>query len=199
MMPRILALAWVSYESGALLTVARSVSSIVVYFVLVVRLVSSTVESFVLVVYGPHVWSLGALFDPGWMLLPVSRPDYRYSSFPGQVTTLYSQHAAKPNISQQMTVLDPCVASNKRQQHPDFRRRLQERQLRLSRQYGEQQSVMIWVKTFVTRQVIVYMAFHLMLCLDMSLLGSSSLISEPETRVCGLGKTLSSKDNIDDG
>jgi hypothetical protein len=198
-MPRILALAWVSCESGALLTVVRSVSSIVVYFVLVVRLVSSIVERFVLVVCGPHECSLGALIGPGWMLLPISRQDYQYSFFPEWVTTLCSQHAAKSSIFQQTTVLDPCVASSRRQQHPGCHRRLQERQPRLSRQYDEQQWVMIWVKTFVTKQVIVYMAFHQMLCLDMSLLDSSSLISEPETRVCGLGKTLSSRDNVDDG
>jgi len=47
--------------------------------------------------------------------------------------------------------------------------------------------------------VIFYMAFRLMLCLDMSLLGSSSLISEPETRACDPGKTSPSKDNVRDG
>jgi hypothetical protein len=56
---------------------------------------------------------------------------------------LCSQHAARSSISEQMIGLDLCVASSKKQRHPDFRHGLQQRRLRLSRQCDEQQSVMI--------------------------------------------------------
>jgi hypothetical protein len=128
-MPRILALAWVSCEPEVLLTVVRLVLSIVVCFVLVVC--------------DPHECSLGVSFDPGSKLPPISRQDCRYSFVPGRATALYSQHAASLSTSEQMIGLDPCVASSKRQRHPDFRRRLPQRQPRLSRQCDEQQSATI--------------------------------------------------------